>query len=161
MKRAGRFIKDWHAQKKASTNSKTLQVLLASIELTPTTDVKVQVLRSLVVSIIALFVDFGMLIVFKEVFGIHYLVAAALSFMLGVAVNYALSVTWVFADRKLSSRRMEFTIFFVICAIGLVLNLLIIAGLVQWFQFDYRVAKIVSTIIVFFWNFIARKKILY
>lgn len=129
--------------------------------MTPTKNVTVQVIRSLVVSVIAFIADFGMLVVFKEFLGIHYLLAAALSFGVGVVVNYTLSVRWVFADRKLASRHAEFIIFLTICAIGLGLNLMIIAGMVQFLNIDYRVAKIVATIVVFFWNFIARKKILY
>ncbi len=121
----------------------------------------VQFLRSLVVSVAALIVDFGLLVFLKEVVDMHYLLAATLSFGAGVVVNYILSVKWVFANRKFASRRAEFVIFTIICGIGLGLNLLIIAGFVQLLHFDYRVAKGISTIIVFFWNFVARKKILY
>lgn len=67
----------------------------------------------------------------------------------------------MFAKRKLANRHAEFAIFTIICAVGLGLNLIIIAGLVQLVHFDYRWAKAVSTVIVFFWNFLARKKILY
>ncbi|MDB5167025.1 MAG: hypothetical protein JWN26_170 [Candidatus Saccharibacteria bacterium] len=141
--------------------SKGLQLFLESIQLKPTKNVTVQVIRSLVVSVIAFIFDFGSLIIFKEFFGINYLLAATLSFGLGVVVNYTLSVLWVFADRKLASRRAEFIIFLIICAIGLGLNLVIIAGMVQFLSVDYRIAKIVATVVVFFWNFIARKKILY
>lgn len=130
-------------------------------ELKPSHKSAVQLVRSLVVSVIALIVDFGMLVVFKEAFGVHYLLAAAISFSMGVVVNYALSVKWVFANRKLTSKHAEFVIFSIICTIGLGLNLVIIWGLVELLQFDYRAAKAVSTVIVFFWNFLARKKILY
>lgn len=161
MERAGRYIKSVRDELYASSNSKTLLLLLESLEPTPSTNVKVQVVRSLVVSVLALAVDFSTLILFKEVVGLHYLVAATLSFSLGVVVNYTLSVRWVFATRKLANRHAEFIIFFVICAIGLGLNLIIMGGMVQGFAVDYRLAKAVSTVIVFFWNFIARKLILY
>lgn len=141
--------------------SRGFRLLMDSLHRTPSHDVSVQVVRSLVVSVIALVFDFGMLVVLKEVFGVHYLLAAALSFCLGVAVNYYLSVKWVFANRKLTNRHAEFTIFFTICAIGLALNLAIIALMVQRVGVDYKLAKGVSTAVVFFWNFIARKKILY
>lgn len=147
-----------------SKNSPVKQLIalgLESLTLTRSRKTSVQLIRSLVVSVIALVVDFGGLIIFKEIFGINYLVAATLSFLLGVTVNYFLSVWWVFADRKLASKKMEFTIFVIICAIGLGLNLMIISGMVELMHIDYRIAKIVSTIVVFFWNFIARKKILY
>jgi putative flippase GtrA len=138
-----------------------LKLLRECCELSPSKKPLIQFIRSLVVSIVALIVDFGSMVAFKELLGINYLLAATLSFTLGVIVNYVLSIWWVFADRKLSSRRAEFTIFVIICAIGLILNLGIIAGTVQLLNVDYRIAKIISTIVVFFWNFLARKKILY
>jgi putative flippase GtrA len=103
----------------------------------------VQLMRSLAVSVIALAFDFG------------------LSFIAGVLVNYGLSVLWVFPDRKLQSRRLELIVFITICAIGLLGNLLIIAVLVEQAGVDYRLAKMVSTVVIFFWNFLARKKLLY
>jgi putative flippase GtrA len=138
-----------------------IHLLLESIKRAPSKDISVQVVRSLVVSVIAFIADFGMLIFFKEALGVNYLLAATLSFGIGVFVNYVLSVRWVFANRKLSNRNKELIIFIIICSVGLVLNSVIIAGMVQVVGMDYRFAKIVSTIIVFFWNFIARKKILY
>jgi putative flippase GtrA len=143
------------------TNSKLLRLLIASARLTPTHDTSVQFIRSLVVSVIALIFDFGTLVILKEKFGVQYLLAATISFCIGVVVNYVLSVKWVFANRKFTNKHAEFTIFFVICAVGLALNLLIIAALVQLMRLDYRLAKAVATVVVFFWNFIARKKILY
>jgi len=131
------------------------------MKLAPSKDLSVQICRSLIVSVIAFIADFGTLVVLKQKFGVQYLVAATLSFGLGVIINFYLSVRWVFADRKFASRHAEFSIFFVISAIGLALNLVIIAGLVQLAGIDYRLAKIASTIVVFFWNFIARKKVLY
>ena len=124
-------------------------------------DYAIQFIRSLVVSAISLVVDFSILIFLKQVLGVNYLIAATLSFCVGVLVNYLLSVTWVFAQRKLDNRTHEFVIFVVITGIGLVFNLLIIAGMVELLKIDYRVGKAVSTIVVFFWNFLARKKILY
>lgn len=137
------------------------ELLKECCEFTPSDKALVQFIRSLVVSVIALIADFGTLVFLKEVLGVHYLLAACLSFCLGVAVNYYLSVRWVFARRKFTNRHAEISIFFIICAIGLAFNLGIIAGLVQLANIDYRIAKGVSTVVVFFWNFIARKKILY
>jgi putative flippase GtrA len=134
---------------------------LESIQLERSSKTSVQFIRSLVVSVIALVVDFGGLVILKEVFGVHYLLAATLSFLAGVTVNYYLSVWWVFAERKLASKKAEFSIFVIICTIGLGLNLGIIATMVQGLHIDYRIAKAVSTAVVFFWNFVARKKILY
>lgn len=121
----------------------------------------IQLLRSLVVSFASLAADISVLLFAKEVAGIYYLWSVVLGFVTGVLVNYYLSNKWVFPTRKLSSRNVEFTVFLLICAVGIGLNMLIIAGMVELFAFDYRVAKLVSAAIVFFWNFAARKKILY
>lgn len=121
----------------------------------------VELTRSGIVSVIALIVDFGLLVILKEHFSVYYLSAAAVSFSVGVVVNYALSVAWVFTKRKLESRRNEFLVFLAICIIGLVLNLIIISGAVTLFALDYRGAKAISTVVVFFWNFLVRKKLLY
>jgi putative flippase GtrA len=149
------------APKKRLSIDWSWQLVKDACTLQPSRRASVQLVRSLVVSVIALVADFGSLVLFKEKFGVHYLQAAALSFCLGVVVNYALSVWWVFADRQMESQHIEFVVFFVICAIGLGLNLAIIAGLVQFLTVDYRLAKVVSSVVVFFWNFIARKKLLY
>jgi len=141
--------------------TETSRLFFSSLKLAPSNDLSVQVIRGLIVAAIAFVVDFGMLLVFKEIIGIHYLLAATLSFGLGVVVSYYLSIHWVFANRKFSNRHAEFIIFLIICTIGLGLNLVIIAGMVQLLGIDYRFAKVVSTVVVFFWNFVARKKILY
>ena len=131
------------------------------ISLTPSPNHYIEFLRSIVVSIIALLADFGILVALKEGAHANYLVAATISFSIGVVVNYILSVRWAFNNRKLTSKHIEFLVFVVICAVGLAFNLLIIAGGVNYFHLDYRLAKGISTIIVFFWNFLARKKFLY
>jgi putative flippase GtrA len=127
----------------------------------PTHHYHVQFVRSAVVSIIAVVVNFGASFVFKEMLGFYYLIAASLSFFMGVLVNYYLSVVWVFAHRQLESKHLEFMVFVVITTVGLVFNLLIIAGMVEIAKTGYWVALVVATVLVFFWNFLARKKFLY
>ena len=136
-------------------------LLAESAKLEPSHSYSVQFVRSMVVSVVAVIVNFAGSYVFKEMLGIYYLLAAALSFFLGVLVNYYLSVKWVFATRQLQSKHVEFVIFVVITTLGLVLNLLIIAGMVEVMKVGYWPALVVATIVVFFWNFLARKKVLY
>lgn len=144
-----------------SVHKKGLVFAKEILQLKPTQNIHLQLARSLVVSVIALVFDFSTLVFLKEIAGLNYLLAATIGFGVGVVVNYILSVKWVFSTRKLSSKHMEFTVFVVICIIGLLLNLAIISTLVEVLSVDYRLAKAVSTVVVFFWNFIARKKILY
>jgi putative flippase GtrA len=76
-------------------------------------------------------------------------------------VNYLLSITWVFGSRSLADKKTEFAIFSFIGVAGLGWTELLmylgtsVAGL------DYRVSKIVTVVIVLFWNFGMRKAILF
>lgn len=112
------------------------------------------------VSLAALAVDFGGLILLKEVFGLHYLTAATISFSAGLVTNYLLSLLWVFGRSKYS-RLTEFSIFAGIGVVGLVLNDLILWILTGNLGLYYVLSKIVATGVTFIWNFSARKYILF
>ena len=105
--------------------------------------------------------DYGFLFLLTEVFGIHYLLSATISFILGLITNYLLSVVWVFNNRKLANRWAEFGVFAIIGVIGLGLNALIMYLCTDKIGIHYMLSKIISTVIVFFWNFFARKIILF
>ena len=63
----------------------------------------IQLLRYGIVGGIAYCVDFGFLIFLTEVIKIHYLISAAIAFILGLLTNYALSIFWVFSKRTLAT----------------------------------------------------------
>ncbi len=121
----------------------------------------IQLIRYGVVGGTAFVVDFGLLYLFNEYLGVHYLLATAFGFMAGLIVNYFMSVKWVFNQRKVKDKSTEFIIFGVIGIIGLGLNELIMYIGVDKFAMAVMVAKIVSTAIVFIWNFVVRKFILF
>ena len=109
----------------------------------------------------AFLVDYGVLVLLTEVFGMHYLLSATISFILGLITNYLLSVVWVFNNRTLGNRWAEFAVFAIIGVIGLGLNALIMYVCTDKMGIHYMISKIISTVIVFFWNFFARKFVLF
>ena len=109
----------------------------------------------------AFLVDYGVLVLLTEVFGMHYLLSATISFILGLVTNYLFSVVWVFNNRTLGNRWAEFTVFAIIGVIGLGLNALIMYVCTDKMGIHYMISKIISTVIVFFWNFFARKVVLF
>lgn len=121
----------------------------------------VQFFKYVFVGGIAYCVDFGSLFFLTEVVKIHYLLSAAIAFILGLLTNYALSILWVFPKRALANKRVEFFIFSIIGLVGLGLNEVIIWFFTEFVHFHYLISKILSTVVVFFWNFVARKKILF
>lgn len=120
----------------------------------------VQFFRYGFVSGVALIVDFGGMILLKEVFGINYLIAATISFTLGLVTNYLLSLLWVFGRSKYS-RATEFAVFAGIGIIGLGLNDLILWTLTGNIGLHYVLSKVVATGVTFVWNFSARKYLLF
>ncbi len=106
---------------------------------------------------IAAIVNIGMLYVFTDMFHIHYIVSNVLSFTLGLIVNYILSKKFVFSNNVSISKISEFTIYAIIGVIGLGLDTLLLWLFTEKIALFYMVSKIISTIIVFIWNFGARK----
>lgn len=117
-----------------------------------------QILKFGLVGGIAFVIDYGLMVLLTEVFGINYLISSAVSFSVSVIFNYLLSIFWVF-DVSGSNRgqKENFIIFLVLSIIGLGLN-----QLLMWLGSDlmglhYMLTKIGATAIVMVYNFITRK----
>ncbi len=120
-----------------------------------------QLIRYGFVGGIAFVADCGSLYALTEWCGVPYLVSAALAFLLGLTVNYLLSSLIVFSTHRLQNRWIEFAIFAIIGIIGLGLNEVIMYVCCEMIGIHYMVAKLISTALVFFWNFFARKLTLF
>jgi putative flippase GtrA len=120
-----------------------------------------QLFRYTFVGGFAFLIDFGTLIILTECFHINYLVSAAIGFTFGLVVNYLLSIRWVFNRRAYDNRILEFLLFGLIGIIGLGLNELFIWILTDLLVIYYVLSKIITTIIVYLWNFFARKVFLF
>ena len=116
-----------------------------------------QLIRYGFVGGVAFIADYGTLYAFTEYIGIPYLVSAAIAFIIGLTVNYLLSSLIVFTTHRLQSKWLEFAIFAIIGVIGLGLNELIMYCASDLMGIHYMISKLISTALVFFWNFFARK----
>jgi putative flippase GtrA len=120
-----------------------------------------QLFRYTFVGGFAFLVDFGTLLILTEYFNIHYLLSAGLGFILGLIVNYFLSIKWVFDNRVMENWLLEFLFFSSIGLIGLGLNELFLWILTDILLIYYLISKLITTFIVYFWNFFARKMLLF
>jgi len=117
--------------------------------------------RYLIVGGIAFVLDFTTLYLLVTLISWHYLIANVFAFLVGLGVNYFLSITWVFKTRKQEKKSKEFIIFALIGCVGLLIN-----ELVLWFGNDVllislMVSKLIATVVVFAWNFVIRKIVLF
>ncbi len=117
--------------------------------------------RYLTASAIALAADFMVYVSLIRLAGLSYLIAAPCGFAFGLALVYLLSVRWVFRERRLDDARAEFMIFTAIGVGGLALNQGAVYAGVEWVSLPYELAKLVSALIVFGFNFGCRKLLLF
>ena len=122
----------------------------------------VEFMRYFVVGGMALAAESITLYVLAKRLCVHYQIAAALAFSLGLTVNYILSVTWVFTQRTLDNRVAEFLIFAAIGLVGLGLNAAVFWVFTGRLRLDPVVTKIfVAAPVILFWNYGIRKMILF
>lgn len=122
-----------------------------------TINTKLQFIRYLFVGGFAAVVNMGSLFLLTELLRIHYLIANILGFLLGLVVNYILSRLLVFSKEKSNNQIFEFITYAIIGVIGLGFDTLLMwlgTGIVGMY---YMISKVISTGIVFIWNFVARK----
>jgi len=147
--------------------------VLKKIVLEKTSNPIIQFFRYFFAGGIAYIFDFGTLtlLTFFKFFQNNYVLAATIAFIPGLICNYILSILWVFKTRNIKNPIHEFGIFAIIGMIGLILN-----DLFMWFfgglvfktiypiinkQIRILASKIPTTILVYLWNFFAKKLFLF
>ncbi len=125
-----------------------------------TTNSFIQFFRYVFVGGFAFLVDAAVLWLCEKF--MHYMLAAAIAFIVGLAVNYALSTWFVFSEsEQVTNKVKEFIVYAVIGVIGLALTEAIMYLLTDICNFYFLLSKIFAAAVVLIWNFVARKKILY
>ena len=122
-----------------------------------TDDIFLQFFRYIFVGGTAFIVDFFFLYFFSDICGIYYLISAVLSFIISVLVNYIMSTRWVFNQDNIGNKVLEFNLFILISTIGLVFTEILLYFFTDIVGLYYLVSKIIASIIVLFWNFLARR----
>ena len=125
--------------------------------LEPTANTVTQLFRYVITGVSSFLVDF-LLLFFLEAAGMHYLPAAACSFTAGTVCNFLL--TKFFANATVGPA-VEVLVFCAISVVGLLLTELLMFLFTSHLHVYFMVSKLISSILVFFWNFLARKFILY
>ena len=115
-----------------------------------------ELVRYFAVSLIALLVDMGCLLLLAQF--THYLWAATFGFLFGAATSYLLSVHWVFRHRRLAAfPKTEFAAFAAVGVVGLGLNNLAIYVAVEHAGLPLLAAKAAAAMLTFSFNFGLRK----
>ncbi|USN53994.1 MAG: GtrA family protein [Candidatus Nomurabacteria bacterium] len=100
--------------------------------------------------------DFSIYFSLTRFFHVPFLAANAVAFLSAVSLSFTLNKRWTFRDRQRAFRR-QYTRFVAVSAVGAVLTELGLWFFVVVVGLHDIYAKIVSVLIVLFWNFFANK----
>ena len=120
-----------------------------------------ELMRYVVVGGCASLVDVGLLVGLTTVGGMYYLHAATLALSGGLLTSYLGSVAWVFQERTWRNPLVEAALFTLIGGIGLLGNGVVMWGLTEYAHWHYLCAKMVAALVVFCWNFFAKKYLVF
>ena len=116
-----------------------------------------QIFKFGIVGGIAFIIDYGIMVISKELLGFSILLSAGLGFTISVIFNYIASIKWVFDVNKEKDEKKNFILFMIFSVIGLILTELIMFVGTNIINISYLIVKIAATAIVMFFNFITRK----
>lgn len=114
----------------------------------------------LIVGGLATIVEWAGFWLFSEKLSIEYLLATALAFAISTFANWLFGRLLVFRGKQQSLLR-EILSVYLASIVGLLLNLLIMFLLVQLLGVEKMIAKMAATVLVFTYNYLVRKLIIY
>ena len=116
----------------------------------------IQLIKFGVVGVIATVIDFGVLMLLKEILQIDVLVASAVAFSVSVIANYILSMLFVFKGSE-TGKIKEFVIFLALSIGGLLINQFIMWIGTEIMTAYYIWVKVFACVFVPIYNFVTRK----
>jgi putative flippase GtrA len=152
-------------------NTVKMENIVKKMLIDPSTTTFQQLVRGILVGGIAALADLSVFSLGVQLLGIHHIVSNSVAFVFGLTVNYLLSREWVFG-RKVHHTRRDFLLFSLIGLIGL-----LISNLLLFVFIDLRLlsillphagnrimkilAKLLTIILVFLWNFFVRRRVVF
>lgn len=116
---------------------------------------------------VAAIVEWVMFFIFANVLQINYFVSTVIAFIFSTTANWILGRITTFKDNNTykDKKAKEAFFVFIVSAIGLLFNLILMYLFVTVMGFDSSLGKTLSKIaatgIVFIWNFLIRKLVIY
>lgn len=128
---------------------------------TPSKKTHIQLFRHILSGGVAFSFDVSLLYILTEFVHVHYLLATIMGFSVGLIITYLLSILWIFDERQKENKSIEIIIFIFIGIIGLAFTSFFMWLFTSVLMLHYLFSKVFTTVIVFVWNFVAKKKILF
>ena len=109
----------------------------------------------------AAIVDIGLFTLFASYLAWPGLPVSIATFILATAINYFLSIKFVFESGIKHTKSVEIIGVFGISALALLVNQAVLYMAIEWFDWNLVISKITATGTVFFWNYFGRSKLIF
>lgn len=103
-------------------------------------------------------VDYLLMILLTEAFGVNYLVSATVAYIFGTSLNYFISSRFVFEHKE--RRSYDLPVFLLLGTVALVLNIFIMWLVTDKLGVAYFISKFAASAVSGLWNFVSRKLLL-
>lgn len=119
-----------------------------------TMEILFKFLRFGVVGLSGMVVDFGITYLLRDKLKVHQYFANAVGFVMAATSNYILNRVWTFKSSN-PEVLLEFGEFFIVSAIGLGINSLILWLMVSRWKKHFYLSKLIAIGVTMIWNFFA------
>ena len=116
-----------------------------------------QFFKFVIVGIINTLINLLILYILTEFFGVYYMLSAVIAFLFAVTNSFLLNKTWTFEEYIKYKIKYKYIQFIIISIIALVINLILLYILVEYFDIWYMAAQIVGVLSNLLVNFIGNK----
>jgi len=113
----------------------------------------------LIVGGLSFVVDIGAFVLLRMA-DIAVIPASVISFIAATSVNYLLSIALAFQSRRFR-RHIELVRFLAVVFVGLALNTMLVCLFVYSFSIYPTIAKVIAVPIVFVWNYLGRRMLVF
>jgi len=131
------------------------------LETRPTEVSRIIAARYLIVGGTCAVIDLAFFAVLLEWSGLNWFASATISFVIATTANYFLSIFFVFTSGARFAKPQEVGLVFLVSALGLAMNQMALWLFFEGFDIDVYLAKMLSTAVVFFWNFGMRRYVIF
>ena len=110
-----------------------------------------------IVGAIGTIVNLGILYLFTDIFSIYYIISEIIAFIASSLNNFVLDKIWTFGENFQDQVVKKYSKFIIICLMSLILNIIILFILVEYFEIWYILAEFFSILCAFLVNYTANK----
>ena len=106
-------------------------------------------------------IDVGVFLYLTTYLELHWFNSATISFLFATTLNYFLSIKFVFKSGIKFTQSSEYLLVLLVSSIGLLATQITLYISIELFEVTVLLSKIYSSFFVFFWNYLARKNIIF